>query len=228
MRYAEELRRGRERAGLTQERAAKRLGLSQGYLSLLENGKRAATARVRRAAGRVYRLPSALPLPSVPGSSASPEELVRNLAALGYPGYAHVRPGHLANPAEVALKGVTGDRVDARAVRALPWVLSRHSDLNWEWLVDQTKRRNAQNRLGFLVSLAREIAESDPVDPHATARLRDVENELKAAKLVAESTLGRVASSERERDWMRENRSETARSWNVLSTLTADQVRSAG
>jgi len=58
VRYAEELRRGRERAGLTQERAAKRLGLSQGYLSLLENGKRAAqpvdfNVDLRSDAGRV-------------------------------------------------------------------------------------------------------------------------------------------------------------------------------
>lgn len=229
MKKSEELRRGRKQAGLTQVAAAEHLGLSQGYLSLLETGKRAVTYRVAEAAGRAYGLPSALPLRvHRHRSKAGVEKLVRQLAALGYPGYAHVRPRYLANPAEVVLDAVTANDTDARVTRAVPWVLSRYPDLNRKWLVDQAKLQNAQNRLGFLVSLARELTEDDVFDPTASAKLREMESQLESAKLAAESTLGRRSLSDRERDWMRENRPEAAKRWNVLSTLTAEQVRLAG
>jgi hypothetical protein len=110
----------------------------------------------------------------------------------------------------------------------MPWVLSRYPDLNWEWLVDQAKLKNAQNRVGFLVSLARQLTELDKLDPNGAERLREAESRLESAKLVAESTLGQGSVSDRERAWMRENRPELARRWNVLSTLTAEQVRLAG
>lgn len=228
MRKSQELRLGRKQAGLTQVEAAKRLRLSQGYLSLLEGGKRAVTHRVAEAAGRVYGLPYALPLPDrAVRSKTDPDRLVHQLAALGYPGYADVRPRSLANPAKVVLDSVSAGDTDARVTRAVPWVLSRYPDLNWKWLVDEAKLQNAQNRLGFLVSLARELVERDGFDPRASARLREVESQLESAKLAAESTLGRRSLSDRERDWMREHRPETARRWNVLSTLTAEQVRLA-
>ena len=228
MRNSEQLKVARAKAGLTQETAARRLGVSQPYLSLLEHGKRAVTSRVAKAAARVYSLPATLlPVPGEPRQTrASADKLVRELSALGYPGYAHVRSRSLANPASVVLEAVSQDDVDARVTLALPWVLAQFPELDWEWLVNNAKLRNAQNRLGFVVSLAREVAERRQ-DRAAAERLANAERELELARLVAETTLGRESISQSERNWLRANRSPQAERWNVLTTLTADQLREA-
>src|SRR5437773_9643177 len=100
-----ELRSGRLGAVLTQVKAASRLGLSQPYLSQLECGRRRLTARLARAMRRLYGLPATLlPLPpELPKRGAGSEKFPAQLAALGYPGYAHVRPSHQLNPAVVVL-----------------------------------------------------------------------------------------------------------------------------
>lgn len=229
MEKSNELKAARRRSGLTQVVAASRLGLSQSYLSLLETGQRAVTRRVATAAARVYALPpTSLPVPAEPRPTrGGAEALVRRLAGLGYPGYAHVRSRARANPASVVLDAVSEDEVDARVTRALPWVLARYPRVDWDWLVRQAKVRNAQNRLGFVVSLARELAESRN-DREAVDSLATAERELEDARLLAEKTLGRESMPQSERTWLRANRSAMARHWNVLSTLTADQVRDAG
>src|SRR5215471_5725162 len=149
----EELKAGRRKRGLTQVEAAGRLGLSQPYLSQLERGRRPVTRQLARDAARLYRLPpTALPLPSEP-SQASRGKLTRELAALGYPGYAHLNPNPAANPALVVLQALSEDNTDARVTEALPWVLLNYPELNWTWLLENVKLRNRQNRLGFLVGV---------------------------------------------------------------------------
>ncbi len=147
---------GREKAGLTQIAAVRSLGVSQPYLSQLESGLRVAGAELARKAAKLYRLPpTALPLPGpLEVHEASQDDLQRRLASLGYPGFEHVRARALSNPAEVVLSAVVKRDLDARLVEALPWVLSAYTDLNWEWLRDRVKLKNAQNRLGYLVHLA--------------------------------------------------------------------------
>lgn len=228
MEQATELRAARLNTRLTQAVAASRLGVSQPYLSLLETGQRAVTPRVATAAARVYALPpTSLPVPADPGAHIGAETLVRQLAGLGYPGYAHVRSRARANPASVVLGAVSQDEVDARVTQALPWVLARYPQVHWDWLLKQAKVRNAQNRLGFVVSLARELAESRQ-DGEAVDRLATAERELEDARLLAEKTLGHESMPQSERTWLRADRSALARHWNVLSTLTLDQVRDAG
>ncbi|MDQ6893723.1 MAG: hypothetical protein M3167_13700 [Acidobacteriota bacterium] len=187
------------------------------------------TPRIATAAARVYALPpTSLPVPAEPGPvQLGAETLVRQLAGLGYPRYAHVRSRARANPASVVLGAVSQDEVDARVTQALPWVLARYPHVHWDWLLRQAKVRNAQNRLGFVVSLARELAESRR-DGEAVDRLATAERELEDARLLAEKTLGHESMPESERTWLRANRSALARHWNVLSTLTLDQVRDAG
>jgi hypothetical protein len=41
---------------------------------------------------------------------------------------------------------------------ALPWVALEYPDLNWDWLVDRVKVTDCQNRLGFVVAPARQVA----------------------------------------------------------------------
>jgi hypothetical protein len=152
------------------------------------------------------------------------DRLARQLAALGYPGYSHLRPSPPVNPARLVLDAVSHDNLDARVTEALPWVLRQYTDLDWDWLVSNTKLRNLQNRLGFLVGLAAELAERRTERSAAGARLREVELQFERARLVAETTLGREAMPPAERAWLRANRSPGARHWNLLTSLTAEQL----
>lgn len=209
------------RAGLTQVEAASRLSLSQPYVSQLECGRRRLTARVALAMKRLYGLPAtSLPLPPEPSRRGAGERLPAQLAALGYPGYAYVQASPPLNPAVVLLEALSQDDLDARVTEALPWVLMRYPDLNWDWLTAHAKLRNLQNRLGFLVSVARELAEVRPDGSEAAKRLSEVERDLERSRLAAETTLGRESMPPAERTWLRTNRPANAERWNVLTSLT--------
>jgi transcriptional regulator with XRE-family HTH domain len=217
------LKEGRVTAGLSQVEAAARLGVSQPYLSQLECGRRAVTPRVAKAAARLYGLsPTALPTPAEP-KVASNRDLPRQLAALNYPGYSHVRRGRRANPAAVVFSAAASDNLDARAAEALPWVLQRYPNLDWNWLTTQAKLRNVQNRLGFLATVARQVAEKRG-DRSAAEKLRRFEGKLEPSRLAAETTLGREAMPEAEKTWLRQHRSAEARHWNVLSGMRAEDL----
>lgn len=223
---SDQLRLGRVKAGLTQAKASARLGLSQPYLSLLEGGRRRVTENVSRAAAKLFQLPpTALPVPLAPPPGGTEGDmLARQLAALGYPGYSHLRPSRGVNPALVVLGALSQDNLDARVTEALPWVLLQFPELDWDWLVSHAKLRNLQNRLGFLVAVARELVEGRPDRSAAAACLAKVEGELDRARLAAETTLGRDAMPSAERAWLRANRPQHARDWNVLASLTPEQL----
>ena len=216
-----QLKAGRARAGLTQVKAAAKLGLSQAYLSLLESGARRVTPGVAHAAANLYDLePPVLATPEPPRLRDVQRKLPHQLAALGYPGYSHLRKSPPPNPTLVALEAVTDGTLDGRVAEAMPWVIERHPKLDWKGLVTYAKVRNAQNRLGFFVTLARELAETRS-NFETSARLKDVEKELELSKLAAETTLGRDSMPAAEKEWLRKNRPPQAERWNVLSTLTA-------
>src|SRR5262249_48114482 len=105
----EQLREARKLKGWNQQQAARRLGVSQTYLSLLEKGKRRAPEKLAVKAVSVYGLSEALlPVTSAPDQPAVADEskLASELAALGYPGLSHLKPSQLKsvrkkkNPAE--------------------------------------------------------------------------------------------------------------------------------
>jgi transcriptional regulator with XRE-family HTH domain len=221
-----QLRLGRLEAELTQVAAAARLGVSQPYLSQLESGRRPVTARLARAAARLYRLPpTVLPVATgEPNVKTDTDGFARQLAALGYPGYGHLRPSPPVNPARVVAEALSEDNLDARVTEALPWVLLQYAELDWGWLVAHAKLRNVQNRLGFLVGVSRELAESRPERAVAAARLKEVERNLERARLAAETTLGREAMPKAEREWLRVNRTPLARHWSVLTSLSSEQL----
>jgi transcriptional regulator with XRE-family HTH domain len=217
---------GREKAGLTQVVAARALDVSQPYLSQLETGLRMASAGLVRKAAKLYELPpTALPLPEpLHVRGVPPDELQRQLASLGYPGFEHVRFKAASNPVEVVLNALVKPDLDTRLVEALPWVLSAHTDLNWEWLRDRAKWNNVQNRLGYLVHLAKQTARAWPERQGAVQVLSRWEQELEEARLAREGTLCRDSMPESERTWLRSNRPEAAVHWSLLTGLTAGQL----
>jgi transcriptional regulator with XRE-family HTH domain len=202
---------------MTQVQAAKRLGVSQPYLSQLERGDRQLTESLTRAAASLYQLPAtALPIPEqlVPSDHLDSDKLARKLAGLGYPGFAHLR-GTKANPAQVVLEALSQKDLEVRLSEALPWVVLRYPDLDWAWLMNHAKLLDVQNRLGFVVDTAAALAVGPALD-----RLSSVAQQLERSRLMRVDTLCRESMPAAERDWLSENRSDFAKRWNLLTGLT--------
>ena len=218
----QQVRQAREGLGLTQQQAARRWNVSQAYLSLMEGGRRRVPDRLARQLARTQPgLATALPLRL---SERALEDLPKLLGSLGYPGFAYLAgPRTTANPAAVVLAALTAPHVSTRVTEALPWVLVRFPDLDWHWLVAEAKLANVQNRLGYLVLLAKQLAETKN---HRTtvAALEAARAQLEEARLAKEDTLGRDLTDV-ERQYLRQHRPDAAAHWNVLTTLRADDLR---
>ena len=218
----QEIKAARLDRGWTQTQAAARLGVSQAYLNMLENGKRRFTPKLTRKLAMTYGLsPVTLPVSGefVPGP-VDEQHLAESLARLGYPGFAYLRTHTLKkNPSEVLLMALTQERLAARVAEALPWVALEYWQGASTWLVEQARKLNLQNRLGFVVSLARQISERNPQNEQRTHALRDLEATLDESRLAKEGVFYRPPRTEGEREWLLQNRPEEARHWNLLTDL---------
>ncbi len=222
----QDLRDGRQKRGWTQQVAAAKLGVSQPYLALMERGERRVPARLARNAARLYGLSlTALPVESnwSDAPHCNEQDMAAYLAGLGYPGLAYLRPAKKRNPAEVLFAALSCDDLESRLTEALPWVVLEYPDLDWNWLVRAAKVQNLQNRLGFVTSMGRRLAEQDGKESVATA-LRQNELALDKARLVHEDTLCHASLSEAEKRWVREHRSAEAHHWNLLTDLSPEHL----
>jgi transcriptional regulator with XRE-family HTH domain len=217
----EQLKSARTAAGLTQHQAADRLGVSQAYLALLERGRRPVTTPLRSRIVDLYRLgPIALPLDGDNLGCWDSSSLAAGLASLGYPGFRQLTGVQPQNPATILLAAVAAGDVEVRVLEALPWLAVRYHNLDWEWLIREAKVRDVQNRLGFVVMLARQVAEKRG-GLVAAGRLHQVEEILDRARLVCEDTLCQESLSDAERRWLRQTRPTEASHWNLLTDLKA-------
>jgi len=148
------------------------------------------------------------------------------LAALGYPGLSYLKSRRKRNPAEVMLSALSANNLDSRLAEALPWVLLKHPDLNWEWLVRAAKVNDLQNKLGFVTSVARRLAEKLGKQETA-ALLREQESTLERSRLVREDTLCHDSLTQSERRWLCSNRSDEAKHWNLLTDLSPEHLSNA-
>jgi transcriptional regulator with XRE-family HTH domain len=217
------LREAREGKGWTQERAAARLGVSQTYLSMLENDRRAVSKRLAKKLQRDFVVPATeLPVEST-NEASDAQTLANALGALGYPGFTHFKRGRRVNPAPLLFAALRTPDLEPRLSEALPWVVWQYPDLNWKWLVAQVKLHDLQNRLGFVVALAREVAEQKK-NPATAATLAAVEQQLELSRLVREDTLCRESMTKAERQWLRRRRPVQAQHWNLLTGLVPEHL----
>lgn len=217
------LRAVRRQKGWTQREAAERLGVSQPYLSLLEQGRRPLTKRLLSKLQRHFDVPATeLPV-EAPKRNVTAQQLAEALGALGYPGFVYLKRGARWHPAQVLLTALQQPNLEARLAEALPWVVLHYPNLNWGWLFERARVKDVQNRLGFVLTLARQLAERNR--DHATAlELSGLEQELERARLVKEDTLGRESMTVAERRWLYEKRTPEARHWNLLSDLVPEHL----
>src|SRR5215510_3394621 len=227
-----QLASGRRQKGWSQQQAATRLGVSQPYLSLLEKGERAVTEALAHKAAHVFGLsPAALPMKTTPHAlqSANEDELATDLAVLGYPGLTHLKSARRRkrlrkrNPAEVLASALQVAELDSRLTEALPWVLLRFPELNWQWLVGAAKLNDLQNRLGFLTNVARRLAERRGETEKAALMTRQ-ESVLERSRLAREDTLCHESLTEAERRWLRDHRTPEAKHWGLLTDLSPEHL----
>ena len=114
--------------------------------------------------------------------------------------------------------------MDSRLAEALPWLLLKFERWDVQTLVAEAKARDLQNRLGFTVALAREVAERNASLRHRAADLRLLEETLNPSRLAREDSFGRRETSDRMRAWVSENRSDAARHWNLLTDLKPEHL----
>jgi transcriptional regulator with XRE-family HTH domain len=212
-----QLKQARVRRGFTQQQAATRLGVTQAYFSMLESAARTPSPELARKLMHEYGVsPTVLPVSDAP-LNMTPAFLARELASLGYPGFAHLRrTTRKVNPAQFLLTALAERNLEARVAEGLPWLVYRYPDMDFDWLVRQARTRNLQNRLGFAVTLARLAGRNDD--------LQQPEQELADSKLAKEDSFCRELN-EPERRWLQEHRSEQAQQWNLLSDLRPESLR---
>jgi transcriptional regulator with XRE-family HTH domain len=222
---AVQLKAERVRRGWSQQDVARCLGVSQPYVGMLEQGKRPVTAALARKLTSVCRFSPALLPPRAGGPRpTSAQRLEEELASLGYPGYAYLRQrAPKRNPGEVLLAALAQNDLEPRLVEALPWLLLEYWDMDFSWLVTQAKTLDLQNRLGFVVNLARRVSEAGQ-DGARTRALSDLEATLERSRLVREDDLMRPARNEVERRWLMQNRPEEARHWNLVTDLRPEHL----
>lgn len=226
---AAELRQARKTKGWTQQEAASHLGLSQTYLSLLEQGKRQVPrSRVRQLLTVYDSLsPCALPMRGQKAwAGMGDHKVAQQLAGLGYPGFAHMQGRATWNPAELLVAALTKDDLESRTAEALPWLVLAYSNMDWDWVIKQTKMNDLQNRLGFVVTLARSLA--GRMNNTAVAkRLGEVEKDLHGSVLLRELTFCHEHMPQAERRWLKHHSTPEARQWNVLSDLSPEHLSHA-
>jgi len=219
-----ELKSARKASSWTQAHAAVRLGVTQAYLSMVERGERAVSSELARRTVEVLEVPAtALPLAEYHTRTHDVGFFQAMLGSLGYPGFAYLRGSARQNPTELLMEALDSDNLDSRVTEALAWLPLAYPHLNWDWLTANAKLRDRQNRLGFVVALARQAAERDGssrLEADLAARVA----KLEPSRLAKEDTLCRESMTRAERAWLREHRPKLAEHWNLLTDLTVEQL----
>jgi transcriptional regulator with XRE-family HTH domain len=199
------LKEARRKKHWTQEQAALELDVTQAYLSMLEKGRRPLSERFVRKALKVLNFPpTALPLRSrqaVMPVSFQMRDFSAELGALGYPEFSYLRVRRPRNPAEVLLEALNQANLDSRVAEGLPWLALTYVDMDWDWLVRNAKLRDRQNRLGFALALASEVAVGKN-DGERENTLRQHVEVLENSRLAREDTFCHDSMTRAERVWL--------------------------
>ncbi len=199
---------------------------AQPYLSLIEAGKRPVTPKLARRAIQIFKLPpTALPLESQSKYSQSKPEilLTAQIAGLGYPKFSHLKKTRKVNPASVLISALETSDLDSRTLEALPWLISNFSDMDWSQVIETAKLCDAQNRLGFLLSLAYKLSLKIK-DKNKKDLFKQLLSTLEKSRLALNDSFRRESLSETEKAWLKKNRPKDARHWRILSNLSHDHL----
>ncbi len=213
------LRNVREQRGWSQQEVARRLGVSQTLVSLWENGDRKPpTARLHQLRQLGMEM-DATELPMRDKLSQADVDYAQELSKLGYPGFAYFQSGEPSwNPAQLLVNALSEHDLDRRVAEALPWLVLRYVEMDWNWVRREARLLDLQNRLGFTLALAKKLAVQKKQGSVA-ARLEQQEEALEGSLLAKEDTYCNDRMTQSERKWLQTRRSPDAAAWHVLSDL---------
>ncbi len=209
-----------------QHRTAERLNVSQPYLSLIEAGKRPVTEKVARRAVRLFSLPpTSLPLKKIEISEKSPSDnqIASRLAGLGYPKFSHLKKSRKVNPTVILTNALKMQNIESRTLESLPWLIYQFSEIDWLKVIWEAKLADAQNRLGFLLSLAFKKSKEDK-DKGKQDLFYKLLSDLEKSRLYQEDSFQRDKLTDAEKRWLKKNRPENARFWRILSNLSIEHL----
>jgi hypothetical protein len=112
------------------------------------------------------------------------------------------------------------DTLDTGVVEALPWLLVKYVELDWQWVLRNAKVFDGQNRLGFVVDVAEDVAKGLG-DVERKSELKEMKRMIEWSRLVREDTLCADSMGEKERKKLRQKRPARARRWNLLTDVGA-------
>jgi transcriptional regulator with XRE-family HTH domain len=209
----------RRQQGLNQQEVARRLGVSQTLVSLWEHGVRKVSAKRLHQLRQLGMKLSPVALPLRDEVNLGDSDYAQELSNLGYPGFAHFQSAEPNwNPAQLLVAALSERNLDRRVAEALPWLVMRYWEMDWDWVHRQAKLGNLQNRLGFTLALARKLAEREKLQ-EVEARVGKQEELLQESLLAKEDTYGYERMTRAERKWLQSRRSADAARWHVLSDL---------
>jgi hypothetical protein len=148
--------------------------------------------------------------------------LVEALGALGCPGFPVPEEAPSYDPAVVLVAALACEELDQHMLEALPWLALEHCHLDWDWAIRECRARRAQNRLGYIVSLALRLGASSGGNEKKLVLLSDVEERLFDIRLDTEDTLCHQSIDEAERKALRDSRPREAALWNLLTDFRID------
>ena len=131
--------------------------------------------------------------------------------------------GSLRNPGEVLFDALDRSDLDVRTSEGLPWLVLEYPHLDWTWLLRELKLRNRQNRLGFVVSLAVDVARRRERND-LVQRLERELRELEDARLAKEDTLCQESWTPSRKKHVRRVRSRLAAHWNLDTRLSLEDL----
>lgn len=209
-----------------QQEAAAKLRVSQPYLSLIEVGKRRVTEKLARRAVQVFKLPpTALPASRefLSSRTKTANLIVAQIAGLGYPKFSHLKKTKKVNPAVILLIALETDDIDSRVIEALPWLIFNFPEMDWVRVICDAKVTDAQNRLGFLLSLAFQAARRTKSESK-TSLFKDLLGSLEKSRLMHNDSFRRESLTETEKEWLKKYRTKGACRWRMLSNLSAKHL----
>lgn len=220
----------RNARNISQGQLARALGVTQAYVSQVEAGRRPISRKLAARLGSLPDLPPGVLPPALADLDGQDADLAADLGALGYPPFSGGPPRRARNPAAVILSILSPHQVAPNVMNAVPWVLLTFPGIDAAWLVDEVRRRNLQNRLGFLADLALDLARAraarGDADADAAATVTSLEAlraDLEECRLANAGTLARVLTAT-ERQFFDEHRGAAARHWNLSTGLTVAQL----
>ena len=155
----------------------------------------------------------------------SDDEIVAELARLGFPGFAYYakRGQESCDPAELLLDAIDRPDLDARIVEGLPWIPFRFPDLRWDWLIFEAETRGRQNRLRFVASLAKSTAERRSMTK-LSSTLFAVIGRIDQIRLEMNDTLCQESWPSVQRQAAHQQRSALAAHWDLDTRVTESDL----